>query len=36
MQRTPRLLGAAALAGTTYPLDRFMTARELGFTRRHR
>ncbi len=26
-------LGAAALAGTTYPLDRFMTARELGFSR---
>ena len=24
-------LGAAALAGTTYPLDRQMTARELGF-----
>lgn len=24
-------LGAAALAGTTYPLDRRMTARELGF-----
>ena len=26
-------LGAAALAGTTYPLDRHMTARELGFSR---
>ena len=26
-------LGAAALAGTTYPLDRQMTARELGFSR---
>ena len=25
-------LGAAALAGTTYPLDRFMTADELGFS----
>ncbi len=25
-------LGAAALAGTTYPLDRFMTAEELGFS----
>ena len=26
-------LGSAALAGTTYPLDRQMTARELGFSR---
>lgn len=26
-------LGSAALAGTTYPLDRQMTARELGFAR---
>lgn len=26
-------LGSAALAGTTYPLDREMTARELGFAR---
>lgn len=26
-------LGAAALAGTTYPLDRQMTAEELGFSR---
>ena len=26
-------LGAAALAGTTYPLDRAMTAAELGFSR---
>ena len=26
-------LGAAALAGTTYPLDRFATAEELGFSR---
>jgi len=26
-------LGAAALAGTTYPIDREMTARELGFER---
>ena len=26
-------LGSAALAGTTYPLDRRMTARELGFSR---
>lgn len=26
-------LGAAALAGTTYPLDRQMTAAELGFSR---
>ena len=26
-------LGAAALAGTTYPLDRQMTAVELGFSR---
>jgi argininosuccinate lyase len=26
-------LGAAALAGTTFPLDRAMTARELGFSR---
>ena len=25
-------LGAAALAGTTYPLDRFMTAEDLGFS----
>lgn len=25
-------LGAAALAGTTYPIDRFMTAESLGFT----
>ena len=25
-------LGSAALAGTTYPLDRFETARELGFS----
>ena len=25
-------LGAAALAGTTYPLDRFMSAKELGFS----
>ncbi len=24
-------LGAAALAGTSYPIDRFMTAKELGF-----
>ena len=26
-------LGSAALAGTTYPLDRFMTAEALGFSR---
>ncbi len=26
-------LGAAALAGTSFPVDRFMTARELGFFR---
>ena len=26
-------LGSAALAGTTYPLDRFMTAETLGFSR---
>ncbi len=26
-------LGSGALAGTTYPIDRFMTARELGFDR---
>ncbi len=26
-------LGAAALAGTTYPIDRRMTAQDLGFTR---
>ena len=26
-------LGAAALAGTTYPLDRQMTAESLGFSR---
>ena len=26
-------LGAAALAGTTYPIDREFTAAELGFTR---
>ena len=26
-------LGAAALAGTSYPIDRFMTAAELGFAR---
>ena len=26
-------LGAAALAGTSFPIDRFMTARELGFSR---
>ena len=28
-------LGAAALAGTTYPLDRFATAEALGFDHRH-
>ncbi len=26
-------LGSGALAGTTYPIDRFMTAKALGFTR---
>ena len=26
-------LGSGALAGTTYPIDRFMTARDLGFDR---
>ena len=26
-------LGAAALAGTPYPIDRKMTAKELGFAR---
>jgi argininosuccinate lyase len=26
-------LGAAALAGTSFPIDRFMTAKELGFAR---